>query len=148
MMKDTHSGFLAAVAIAAAALDADVNGATVDLKGFDSCTFVLSVGVGGITFSATNRIRFVMEESDDGSAWNTVLDRDIIGQAASVTDGIVLALTSAHASAMAYRFGYKGYKRYVRLVADFNGTHGTGTPVAAVAILRGMDNPQSGQPAV
>jgi hypothetical protein len=44
-----------------------------------------------------------------------------------------------------YRFGYKGGKRYLKLLADFSGTHGTGTPVAAVVMAAGTDNPQDDQ---
>jgi hypothetical protein len=33
------------------------------------------------------------------------------------------------------RIGYNGKKRYLKLLADFSGTHGTGTPMSAVAIL-------------
>lgn len=147
MMKDIHSGVTTLVALAAAALDADANGATVDLKGFDGCLFILNVGVGGITFNGTNKVDFILQESNDGSAWTAVADRDILGQAATVVDGKVRTLNAAHAAAATYRFGYKGYKRYVRLVADFSGTHGTATPMSAVALLRGMDNPQTNQAA-
>lgn len=145
MMKDIHSGMTALVALAAAALDADTNGATIDLKGYDGCLLVLNVGVGGITFSGSNKVEFILQESDDGSAWTAVADRDVIGQAATISDGIIKALTAAHAAAATYRFGYVGYKRYVRIVADFSGTHGTATPMAAVAMLRGMSNPQANQ---
>lgn len=147
MMKDIHSGVTSLVALAAAALSADTNGPTIDLKGFDGCLLVLNVGVGGITFSGTNKVDFILQESDDGSAWTAVADRDILGQAATVVDGKVRTLSAAHAAAATYRFGYKGYKRYVRIVADFSGTHGTATPMSAIAILRGMDNPQTDQAA-
>ena len=49
--------------------------------------------------------------------------------------GIIKALTSAHAAAASYRCGYKGGKRYLKLLADFSGTHGTGTPISAMALL-------------
>lgn len=45
-----------------------------------------------------------------------------------------------------YRFGYVGGKRYVKLLAAFSGTHGTGTPIAGV-VIRGLGqiNPQAAQ---
>ena len=56
---------------------------------------------------------------------------DLLG-VSSVTDGIVKSLVAAHATADVTRFGYRGGKRYLKLLADFSGTHGTGTPIAAV----------------
>lgn len=144
MLKDIHSGMLAAVALAAAALDATTAGATVDVAGYDGCEFVIAVGVGGITFSGTNKVTFIMEDSADGSTWAAVADGYVLG-AGTVTDGIVKVLNEAHAAAAIYRFGYVGYKRYVRIRAVFAGTHGTATPMSAVAMLRGMDNPQAAQ---
>ena len=44
------------------------------------------------------------------------------------------------------RFGYVGGKRYVKLLAAFSGTHGTGTPIAGVVIRgHGQINPQAAQ---
>ena len=38
------------------------------------------------------------------------------------------ALVAAHAAAEQFLVGYRGKKRYVKLLtADFSGTHGTGT---------------------
>ncbi|MNT92068.1 hypothetical protein D3C72_2332830 [compost metagenome] len=47
----------------------------------------------------------------------------------------MLALKTAHADATVTKLGYIGYARYVRLKADFGGTHGTGTPLAATVIF-------------
>ena len=58
----------------------------------------------------------------------------MLGLAAVGNGGTVKALTSAHASADVYRFGYRGGRRYLRLLADFSGTHGTGTPIAAEVV--------------
>ena len=35
------------------------------------------------------------------------------------------ALVAAHAAAEQFLVGYRGKKRYVKLTADFSGTHGT-----------------------
>jgi hypothetical protein len=63
-----------------------------------------------------------------------------------ISTGIIKSLIAAHAAAGAYRFGYKGGKRYIRLTADFSGTHGTGTPIAASALLmHGYSQPEANQ---
>lgn len=144
MMKDIHSGMLAAVALAAAALDADTAGATIDLQGYDGCEFVLSAGVGGITFDGTNYIEVIMEESDDDTTWSAVDDAYVLGMT-GVTDGVIKTFGDAHAAGANYRFGYVGYKRYARIRLNFVGTHGSPTPLSAIALLRGMQNPQADQ---
>lgn len=144
-MKDFHSNVKAMVAIAAAAYNADQNGASIERVGYEGLEFVLAMGVGGITFTGTNKIEIIMQDSDDGSTWAAVEQKDVLG--ATVTGaGIVKAFTAAHAAAATYRFGYKGAGRYVRLVADFSGTHGAATPLAAVGLLfNGHVNPQADQ---
>lgn len=84
----------------------------------------LHIGVGGITFTGTNKIEFVLTHSDD----------DVQG-VTGVTNGIVKALKTAHAAAAVTKIGYIGYRRYLKVLADFSGTHGTGTPIAVAAIL-------------
>lgn len=122
-------------AVAPGAYAADVTPVTLDRLGFASVTFGLHVGVGGITFNGTNKIEIVLEESYDGEDWNPVLAKDIAGLDVSTDDGIVRALRTAHAQPSVTQLGYIGDARYVRLRPDFSGTHGTATPLSAVAIL-------------
>lgn len=132
-MKDMHSATSALVAIAAAALAADTTPSAIDLKGFTAAEILLSVGVGGITFSGTNKVEFVLTHSDDDSTYTAVADADMLG-VSGITDGIIKSLESAHAAAAAYRFGYVGGKRYLKLQADFSGIHVIVTPIAAVLL--------------
>jgi hypothetical protein len=133
-MKDLHSCISLAVLIAAQTAAADTTPAAVDLQGYNAAEIVLAIGAGGITFSGTNKIEFVLEHSDDNSTWSKVADADMLG-VSGISNGIIKALTSAHAAGSVHRFGYKGGKRYIRLTADFSGTHGTGTPFSASVIL-------------
>lgn len=135
-MKDMHSNVSVATLIAAAALDADNTPPAVDLLGFDAAEIVLCIGAGGITFSGTNKVEFKLTHSDDDSTYEAVTDDDMLGGLSVASGGIIKALTSAHASAATYRFGYKGGKRYLKLLADFSGTHGAATPIAA-AVVKG-----------
>lgn len=145
-MKDMHSGMSVAVAIGNEVLSADNTPPAIDLLGYDAAEILLAIGVGGISFSGTNKIEFKLTHSDDNSTYSAVELKDVLGVASVGTGGIIKALTSAHAAAAAYRFGYKGGKRYLKLLADFSGTHGTGTPIAALVLKgRGHDNPQADQ---
>ena len=129
-MRDRHSNMHVDVAIGCATLAADNTPAAVDIRGFDAAELILNIGIGGITFSGTNKIEFVLTHSDDNSTYTNVATADVLG-AGTVTSGIIKSLIAAHAAAAAYRFGYIGGKRYLKLLADFSGTHGTGTPIAA-----------------
>jgi len=133
-MRDLFNNLGLSVAIPAAAYDADNTPAAIDLQGFEGALVAISVGAGGITFSGTNKIEFKLTHSDDDSSYVAVTDADVQGLASVGAGGIILALTSAHASASVTKVGYVGGKRYLKLLADFSGTHGTATPIAATVI--------------
>jgi hypothetical protein len=145
-MKDLHSDIKIVQAIGAVALAADNTPDAIDRQGYESVELVLAIGIGGITFSGTNKIEFKVTHSDDDVGYDAVADGDMLGVAAVGAGGIVKSLVAAHAAAAMYRFGYKGGRRYLKLLADFSGTHGTGTPIAAgVVMSHGADNPQADQ---
>ncbi|MFZ2869851.1 hypothetical protein [Zavarzinia sp.] len=145
-MKDLHSKIIAVQAIGAAVLAADNTPGAIDLQGYDSAEIVLAIGAGGVTFSGTNKIEFKLTHSDDDSTYDAVEADDILGADDVGAGGIIKALIAAHASAAVYRYGYKGGRRYLKLLADFSGTHGTGTPVAAVVIKgNGYNKPEADQ---
>lgn len=133
-MKDLHSGVSIATLIGSATLAADNTPASIDRSGFEAVEIVLSIGVGGITFTGSNKVEFVLTHSDDDSTYTAVTDVDLLG-VTGTSNGIIKTLSAAHAAAANYRFGYKGGKRYLKLLADFSGTHATGTPMSALAIL-------------
>lgn len=145
-MKDLHSKIIAVQAIGAAVLAADNTPGAIDLQGYDSAEIVLSIGIGGVIFSGTNKIEFKLSHSDDDSTYDAVEADDVLGADDVGTGGIIKALIAAHAAAAVYRYGYKGGRRYLKLLADFSGTHGTGTPVAAVVIKgNGYNKPEADQ---
>src|SRR3546814_15078964 len=81
------------------------------LQGYNAAEVVLSVGIGGITFTTTNKIEFKLTHSDDDSTYDDVTTDDMLGVTVSGS-GIIKALTAAHAAAAVYRVGYRGGKRY------------------------------------
>lgn len=123
-----------ALAIPPAVYAADNTPGAVDLLGYGAATLMLAVGVGGITFTSSNKIEFVLTHSDDDATYTNVAEADVVKDTlapASIVNGIVRSLTAAHAAATVQKLGYIGKKRYVKLLADFSGTHGTGTPISA-----------------
>ncbi|QYX58117.1 hypothetical protein K1T73_07055 [Roseovarius sp. SCSIO 43702] len=145
-MKDMHSDLSVASAIDAATLAADNTPAAIDLRGFDAAEIVLAIGAGGITFTSSNKIEFKLTHSEEDASYEPVTEVDVLGVEEIGSGGVIKALVAAHAQAGVYRFGYVGGKRYLKLLAAFSGTHGTGTPIAGVVIRgHGQINPQTAQ---
>jgi len=133
-MRDLVNSLAAAVAIPAASYAADNTPGAVDLLGFESAVIAIHVGVGGITFDGTNKVEFKLTHSDDDATYTAVTAADVQGVDSVGAGGIIKSLTAAHAAADITKIGYVGGKRYLKLLADFSGTHGTGTPIAAEVI--------------
>lgn len=140
-MRDIHSDMSVATAIEAATLSADNTPPAVDLLGYNAAEIILAIGAGGITFTGTNKIEFKLTHSDDDVTYTAVTVDDMLGLNSVGTGGIIKSLVAAHAAASTYRYGYIGGKRYLKLLADFSGTHASGTPVAA-AVIRAHGNVQ------
>jgi hypothetical protein len=119
------------------ALDADNTPVAIDLVKYASALLLLHIGIGGITFDATNKVEFKLTHSDDDSTYTAVTVDDVVGLASVGTGGIVKSLVAAHAAASLTAVGYKGGKRYLKLLADFAGTHGAATPMSAVIVKGG-----------
>jgi hypothetical protein len=139
-MKDTYRITKSAIMLAPAGYDADQTSAALDIRGFESALLQIAVGIGGITFSGTNKVEFKLQHSLDGVEWAAVAQRDVSG--ATVGDGgIVRALVAAHAAPSITQIGYIGGRPFVRLFTDFSGTHGSETPMSATLHL---SNPNLG----
>lgn len=137
--KDLYNLVTAVNVIDPEVLDADNTPAAIDLQGYQGALILIHVGAGGITFSGTNKVEFKLTHSDDDSTYTAVTVDDVIGLDSVGTGGIVKSLIAAHATATVTEVGYKGGKRYLKLLADFSGTHGTGTAMAALVIKGGAD---------
>lgn len=142
-MRDLASKTSPVVAIANATYSATTTPGDLDLQGFDSAVLHLAVGVGGITFTGTNRIDFHLQHADDNGAGAAGIYIDVVatdingaGAPATVTSGLVKSLIAAHAAADITEIGYVGGKRFLQISAVFGGTHATGTPIA-VNLVKG-----------
>lgn len=121
-MRDLYSNIRAVAAIAPAVQSASVNGAAIDLKDVGRVAIVLNTGaiVSAGDFSAK------LQESD------TTTSGDFADVAADFVDSDAPATLEANS---AYRLGYRGYKRYLRLVL----TKAGGTSIAAGAVAIGTN---------
>jgi hypothetical protein len=132
-MRDIHRNLGIVEAIPPAVYAADNTPAAIDLLGFDAAEIAIQVGVGGISFTSTNKIDFVLTHSEDGVTYTPVTDSDVISSAAIVA-GVVLSLKAPSPAPIVAKVGYIGDRRFLKLLADFAGTHATGTAIAATVI--------------
>lgn len=129
--KDLHNSIEVTASLAPVALDADANGTGVDVSNCESVEIVCQVGIEGVTLSGTDKIVLELEESDDDSNYTDVAAADMIGEEAA---GIIKTLDDNAECPAVYRVGYIGDAQYVRVVANFSGTHGSATPLSAVVV--------------
>lgn len=134
MYKDIHSEMKILDVFGPVTIAADNTPAAVDLKDFRAAEIILGVGIGGITFDGSNKIEFKLTHSNDDVTYDAVTAADVLGEVSIGTGGIFKSLIAAHAAAQNYRFGYVGGRRYLKVLADFSGTHGAGTPLHAVVV--------------
>jgi hypothetical protein len=105
-------------------------GNIVDLADYSAATFALITGTITDAGTATG-VTFVVQESDTTAAadFTAVADADLIGTEA----GLAITLDTSDGIAVG-TIGYKGSKRYVRVVAT--GTTGTDGTIAGVWMLQ------------
>lgn len=134
MQKDISTTLGLATAIPAASYEADNTPDAVDIRMFKAVVIGIMVGVGGVTFDDTDKIEFKLTHSDDDDSYEAVAQGDVEGVTVG-TGGIVKSLVAAHAAATLTKVGYHGGKRYLKLLADFSGTHtDLPTPIAAFVV--------------
>jgi hypothetical protein len=134
-MRDLQNNIALANSIAPVVGSSDTDGSGVDLQGYESATIVVTTGAEGDTLSASVKIDFKLEDSDDNSTFSAVTaSTSVIGTVDG--SGVFLTLDDGAESPQVASIGYTGGKRYVRVVADFTGTHTIGTPIAA-AVIKG-----------
>lgn len=134
-MRDMSGGTASSFLINPATTAADNTPAVTSLASYNGARINVQVGVGGITFSGTNKVEFILKHGDlaDGSDQAAVAAADVAGVTA--TSGIIRSLIAAHAAASVTSLSYVGTKQYLSCLADFSGTHGVGTPIAVSITL-------------
>jgi hypothetical protein len=135
MRSRTYHNVLPVLALSAANRTADADGATIDRLNAEDVALVAVVGVSADTLSGSVYIALEVEHSDNGSVWTDCADADIVGSVTGVTTGTFAIVDAAAEDDAVFECAYIGGKRYVRIVANFVGTHTYGTPLGAVALV-------------
>lgn len=133
-MRDQENQLAPVLVFGPITIAADNTPAAIDLQGYDAATLLIQVGIGGITFDSSNKIEFKLTHSDDNVTYSDVVQADVTDNVTVASGGIVRSLVAAHAAATLTKVGYVGGKRYLKLLADFTGTHGAGTPMCATLV--------------
>ncbi|WP_340109466.1 hypothetical protein [Pikeienuella sp. HZG-20] len=117
-LRDLASNLSVVESIRPAVHTATIEGETVDMRGYSSAMFAISVGA----VAGSGDFTLKLEESDNGSGWTDVAAGDIAG-----------TLPAALAANTALKVGYHGSARYVRATSTKNS--GTSVAHAALAVL-------------
>lgn len=118
-MRDLYSNIGAVLALSPAVKTAAGEGPAIDLKGFNRVAFVVNTGA----IAGDGDFGLKVQESDEA-------DTGFTDAAPGVTSSNAPATLAASS---AYKLGYHGFKRYVRLALTKGG--GTSIGAGAVAIL-------------
>jgi hypothetical protein len=112
----------------------DADGSSADLKGARRALVLAAVGDSGDTLSGTVKIELEVEESDDNSVFTDVADSDLGEYVNGTNDGCFALIDQPTEDSKLFVTEYKGSKRYVRVVANFTGSHPVGTVVGSYII--------------
>ena len=137
-MQDLSNNINPAVSIINAVKTAAANGTGVDLQGYERATVLVDVGAEGDTLSSSVHFEISLEESDDDSTYTDVAQADIVDGTID-SGGIFLKLDGTaggnpDTAGEIFRVGYRGGKRYIRVVLAKTGTHSNGTPLGAFIV--------------
>ena len=111
-MRDLYNKIALAISLAVLARTASANGTGVDLQGHEGA--VVEIITGTITDGTHT---FEVQESDDNAAFTAVADADLLGAEPVITgvdDNVVR------------KIGYRGTKRYLRVIVTVTGAPATG----------------------
>lgn len=113
--RDLYNNIGVSASVVPAVLTATGTGTGVDTRGFQSVTAVINTGA----IVAAGLFTPKLQESDDNATFTDVAAGDLLGAFANL------------AASAVQRVGYKGSKRYVRVVL----TYVSGTSIAAGAVI-------------
>lgn len=140
MARDIHNEISVAKSITPIVGNNDTEGTglAVDRLGFDSVEHVVYIGISADVLSGTVKMDLRIQAGTlaDSSDMADVNDADeLLGVTADLTTGIFATVDDPAEDDAVFKIGYRGIKRFTRVLVDFTGTHTNGTPIAAVAML-------------
>lgn len=136
VLKDVKNKLNFVPTLLPAVRTADANGAEVDTQDSIGVGFMAHIGLSGDTLSGSVKIEMEVQHSDvSGSGYVACTDAEIDAAVVGTNTGTFAVIDAAAEDEQVYKVNYLGNKRYVRVVANFTGTHTNGCPLSAVAVL-------------
>lgn len=122
-MKDLHNNIDITSLLDPIAVTTTQTITDIDLAGNNAVELVIAAGVdgGGVGLDGSNKIVFVLSDSDDGTTYTAVEDADMLG-VSGISSGTILTIDATDEDSLTYHFGYIGGKRYLQLVGTVTGT--------------------------
>ena len=125
MKRDLVTDIKVANSIKPATLTASANGGGVDTLGFMSVSVLISLAA-ATGLDGSNNIVFKVQESVDNATFTdvdaTVAADNLDGSTDYVPGHAAVTVDADAETDQAYKIGYRGYQRYVRVVATVTGT--------------------------
>jgi len=119
---------------------ADLNGNSVDCRGFASIILVAHIGLSGDTLSGSVLLDVELEDSPDDSTFTDCADADLenpdtggAGAVTGTTTGTMARIDDPAEDNLVYAVRYVGPERFVRAVFNITGTHTVGMPCSVMA---------------
>lgn len=109
----------------------------VDMLGFNSCMFVVSVGASGDTLSSSVKIELEVQEGDATNSFAAAPDTAVRTAITGTATGTFALIDAATEDDAVYTCQYVGNKRYAKVNINVTGTHTSGTPIAVLAVQGG-----------
>jgi len=120
-MKDLYNNIEAVSVLNPIAISETAVHTDIDLAGFNSCVILIDTGAdAGTGLSASHKLVFTMDHSDDGTTYTAVTTADMLDL--TVSSGVVLTIDSTDKDNTLYKLGYIGGKRYLQLTYTETGT--------------------------
>lgn len=139
MYKDAFNNVKKEMILAPIVSTAAKTSSACDLAGYEGAMFTVLFGTSADSLSSVRYWDCKLQESDDDVTYTDVAAADVIGNTSNQF-GLVNALADDDAC---YTLGYKGIKRYIKVVVTPTGSHASGTPIAITATKLKSVNPPS-----
>lgn len=140
-MKDLHNHIEVVSVLDPVVVSATATHTDIDLAGFGSAELIIAFGAdAGSGLSGSNKLVFVLSDSDDGTTYAAVADADMLG-VSGITSGTILTLDATDEDNLVYHFGYIGGCRYLQIVYTE-----TGAVSVPMSIMLVKGHPQDAPP--
>tara|TARA_R100000329_G_C7606607_1_gene215202 strand:- start:160 stop:621 length:462 start_codon:yes stop_codon:yes gene_type:complete len=142
--KDLANNLTVTQLLDPATLTATANSNGLDTQFDNGAMIIVNVGESGDTLSSTVKWDYILQDSSDNSTFSAVTDTKRVTYGTVDSSGIFATVDAAAEDDAAYKIGYIGPERYVRVAVTKTGTHTNGTPHGVVGLTSPIHKPDSG----